>query len=211
MQPALVFSFALPRVDGRARYCDGNGGVVLSRGAVYGSVGSLERVQPSDLGETAKIGVGTRDREAVLNGESGEMSVGHEIGAVDMWNEAREGGHVPVSRVGNPSAVGRQPFGDLRPGVLDRFGFREYSPVRDDPQESDERRPGEADAEAVIEFVVQPRERLRVLGECVDVRMDQQVHVDEDQAKSSPSAYASTPATSSTSGSVQRPSDTDRV
>ena len=67
--------------------------------------------------------------------------------------------------------------------------------VRDEPQESEQAGPGQANARDAAELAVEPGTRATMLREGSDVSIDEQVGVDQDHLYESPSATARTSAT----------------
>src|SRR5689334_8420540 len=113
-----------------------------------------------------------------------------------------------LRRFGDPDGIDVQPELDLVPRVGHWLGALEYPRVGDDAQECQERRPWHADAPCGTKLGVEPCACTNVLRKRFDVRVDEQVGVEQDHRNDSPSARASASATSSTLPMRQRPRST---
>lgn len=113
-----------------------------------------------------------------------------------------------LGRSRNPRGLAVEPVFDLLPGRADRSGPLEDTRIRDEAKEGEQTRPRQPDSRGSVEALIEPSARPLVLGEVLNVRVDEQVRVDEDQWNRSPSAAASASATSSTLSRKQRPRET---
>ncbi len=104
---------------------------------------------------------------------------------------------VAFRRQGNPDGLGGEPRLHLPPCGGHRGGARKDARVAGDPREREQAGPRQAYRRGGVDPFVEPLVRPRVLRERGHVRVDQQIGVDEDHRNSSPSATASTSATSS--------------
>jgi len=135
-----------------------------------------------------------------------------------VWNQIRAHGRlgkkptqdlsVSIRRSGNPNCFTVEPFLDLTPGRSTRSGPLEDTRVRDQAEESEQTRPGQPDSCGAVQSLVEPGARALVPSEVLNVGVNEEVRVDEDQWKRSPSAAASASATSSTLSRRQRPRET---
>ena len=168
-----------------------------------------QRVLPFQTVEAGEVTVRRAQNETVFDGERGQMRVGHEIrAAFRLPHQRGEGLLVAFRRQGNPDRLGGEPRLHLPPCRGYRSGAREDARVADDPHEREQAGPRQAYRRGGVDPFVEPLVRPRVLRERGHVRVDQQIGVDEDHRNSSPSATASTSATSSRLPARHRPRST---
>src|SRR4051812_20164090 len=140
-----------------------------------------ERIEPGDTGKAGEIGVGAAEREAVLDGESGKVGVGHEItGRLSFNEKLTENDRILARWLGNPDARMGNPLDHLLPrhARAERSGI--HSRIGRKPQEREQDLPRKAHSGARIQLVFQPRPchwMLRIAG---DLRVQQQIRVDQD-------------------------------
>lgn len=117
----------------------------------------------------------------MLDGQGRQMRVGHQAGSRLRQIEERTQGF-PMSRCGNrnPSRSGLQPILDLPPSVAHAHRPLHDTRIRNDPDEGQQRRPRQPDSSKLFELTIQPRVCLAVLRHLPDVRVDEQVGVEED-------------------------------
>src|SRR5271157_3611520 len=114
-----------------------------------------------------------------------------------VWNQIRAHGRlgkkptqdlsVSIRRSGNPNCFTVEPFLDLTPGRSTRSGPLEDTRVRDQAEESEQTRPGQPDSCGAVQSLVEPGARALVPSEVLNVGVNEEVRVDEDQWKRSPS------------------------
>src|SRR5258708_413002 len=117
---------------------------------------------------------------------------------------------MPLRRLRNPRAVAGEPVAYLTPCLSDRFGSREYARRGDEAQEREEARPRQTDIGGSAELPVEPVPGIAMLTESAHMGVDQDIGVDEDHLKDSPSAIASASLMLS-SGICAGPRSTTRV
>lgn len=138
-----------------------------------------------------------------------EMCVGNQVRTHGcLRQEAPQHLSVSLGRRWNPHSIAVEPLFDLLPCGADRGRPLEDTRIGHQAEEREQARPGQPDPRGAVEALVEPGPGALVLGEVVDVGVDEKVRVDKDQWKRSPSATASASATSSTLSSRQRPRDT---
>ena len=82
-----------------------------------GSAG--DGVEPGDLAEASKAGVGRDHLESVFDAERGEDDIGHQIRAeVEIPDQPSEDLAVPSARCGNPRRRRIEPFLNVVPSLL---------------------------------------------------------------------------------------------
>src|SRR2546427_1464272 len=116
-----------------------------------------------------------------------------------------------VRGLGNPDRGTIEPFLHLAPGGGEGLGALEYPRVGDQPHVRQQARPGEPHGCRAIQPLIQPGARGFVLGKRGDASIEEQIRVDQNHRYASPSAAASTSATSSMLPSRQRPSEVEGV
>jgi hypothetical protein len=115
------------------------------------------------------------------------------------------GGH------GYPTSLAIKPFLYLLPGFFERLRVLKNTGIGNEPYESQQTRPGKAQRLKATEPFVEPAAGGVMLLETSNMRVDEEVGIDEPHRKLSPSAMASASATSSMLPIRQRPKDTDLV
>lgn len=106
---------------------------------------------------------------------------------------------MPLGGDRDPCRLGVEPLLDLPPGLRGRLRAFENAGVRNEANERDERLPRQADAAGIGKPCVEPATSRFVLLEITNVRVDEDVRIDEDQENASSSALARVSATLSTS------------
>lgn len=110
------------------------------------------------------------------------MRVGYEVGLSRcLGDETPERLPMPVGRRRNPHWLTVEPLFDLRPGGTRRLGALEDARVGHHSQERHQALPREADAHGAIQLTIEPRVCRVMLWQVGDVRVDQEIGVDEDQ------------------------------
>jgi len=170
---------------------------------------SGKRILESKPREAREVAVRRCQHQAVLDGERGQMCVRNQIRARGRLDK-QSAEHLSVSfrRRGNPNRFAVEPFLDLMPCRATRRGPLEDTRVRDQAEEGEQTGPGQPHPCGAVQSLIEPGTRALVLIEVLNMRVDQEVRVNEDQWKRSPSAAASASATSSTLSRRQRPRET---
>src|SRR5918994_5179779 len=96
----------------------------------------------------------------------------------------------------------------MKPCLLGRLGTLEDATIGDQAQEGEQGRPGKSHRYGAGQTTVQPRAGSLVLGKLRDVSVDEEIGVDEDHRKPSPSASARASATLSRSPIRHLPKET---
>ena len=163
-----------------------------------------KRILPAQLWKPREVAVGRDERQPMFDGESGEMGVGDELGAAGTRaKETAQDVGMRIGRSGNPNDVERQPLVDAAPDVGYRKSRPEDAGVRDDSNESEERRPWKPDSPRPRERSLEPRLRRLVRGKGRHRRRNEKVRVDENQRRHSPSAASKRAGMQSTLGTRQ--------
>ncbi len=95
----------------------------------------MQRVDPPQIGEAGEVGVCRDQRDAMIDGQGGELGIGHRRTPHPVAHQQlAEQLTVVLCRLRHPSARG-VPLLDLLPGVVRRQWDREGSRVGRDPEE----------------------------------------------------------------------------
>src|SRR5260370_42129904 len=116
-----------------------------------------------------------------------------------------------MGRLWNPGAFAGEPLAHLAPRIGDRFGTFKYARIGHQPQEGEQARPRQADIGKSAELPVEPFPRRAMLTERAHMGVDQNIGIEQDHLKDSPSATASASLTLSRGPVCTRPSATARV
>lgn len=171
-----------------------------------------QRVVPSESGKAREVPVGRTEQEAVLNGECGEVRVLDQIPPYRaVGQQARKDLDMPIARLRDRCTLAIHPRTDLLPGVGDGFRLLEDARVGDYAQERQQAWPGQTDRSASAELPIRPFARCAMLEKRCDVGVDQNIGVDQNHLKDSPSVAARTSETLSMLPSLHRPRLTVRV
>src|SRR5215472_3537502 len=171
-----------------------------------------ERVQPPQAGKSAKITIGGAKGYSVLYCERCHMGVRHQISVHSgQCDQSAQRLRMMLGRLGDPSRITSEPRHHLPPGVGDWLRVLEYAWICYDTKECEQTRPWQSDTRNIVELLIEPIAGSLVLGERIDMGIDQEVGIDKDQAKSSPSVIARTSAILSMLVIRARPRSTDRV
>jgi len=118
---------------------------------------------------------------------------------------------MPFRGLGYPSQFAIKPLRNLVPSVRRGLRFLKDSRIGDNPKKRQQTVPRQSHRRIPVEFCIQPSTCAFVLLEGADVRIDQEVGVDENHLKDSPSATARTSATLSRFAARHEPRSTARV
>ena len=148
----------------------------------------------------------------MFNGYCGEVRVRHEV-CLDAWcfKEFPKNFAMAIRGFRDPHGIAAKPREYLPPCVGYGRGPLEHTWIGGHAQESQQARPRQADRRRAIQPFIEPRAGTLVLGEDADVRVDQQIGVDQNYLKRSPSATAITSVTLSMLPTRHRPKDSVRV
>ncbi len=161
---------------------------------------------PLEALEAAEVRVRRAQCQPVLDGDGRQVCVGNEVRAVAYGRH--EGGQnlvVVLRGFRGPYGWALQPLLDLPPGVIAGHGAVEDPGIRDQAHERHQARPGQADRRDSVEPLVEPASCRFVLSEVLHSGVDEEVGVNEDQRKSSPSPTARASPTSSSVPTRHRP------
>ena len=148
----------------------------------------------------------------MLNRQCSEMSIRYvvcpKIGGGEKTIQDR---CMPVSGIRNPGRPAIEPFPHLPPGVFKGLGPLEDAGIGYNTEKTQQTRPGKAEWFESMKFFIEPGTGFRVLFECGNVSVEEEIGIDDSHRKSSPSAMARTSDMSSMLPMRQRPRSTDRV
>ena len=173
---------------------------------------SADRILPAESRESTEVSIRRSDAASVVDGERRELCVGNEVsGRRDLRDQL--GQDLPKSLGGlrDPDRFAIEPLFDLLPCGADGFGPSEHAGIGDESKEGEQARPGKPHTRAAAQSIIEPLACDGVLLEVGDVRIDENIGVDEDQRSPSPSATASTSAMSSMLPIRHPPSETALV
>ncbi len=148
----------------------------------------------------------------MLDGKCGKVSIGDEI-CMHARGREKFAEYLAMTLTGlrNPHSLGREPGEHLPPRFRNRRGPFEHTWIGSQSQECKQARPWQANRSYAVKACVEPCTGARVLGKSTDVRVDQQIGVNQYHRKDSPSTVARTSETLSILPARQRPRDTARV
>ncbi len=169
-------------------------------------------VQPRQAGKSREPAICGAQSQPILHCERRQMGVRHQIAMHPRESEkfAKQFG-MTFGRLRDPCGIAREPSQYLVPCVGYRFGALKYARICHDSQECQQARPGQANARNTVQLPIEPIPSELVLRERADTGINQEVGVDQNQSKLSPSAIASASATLSMLGMRTRPRSTDCV
>ena len=134
------------------------------------------------------------------------MSVRYEVRPHSIaCQQCSQNGSVPFPRKGNPDGLTVQPLFHLVPSARERLRPLEDPRICYQPNETQQAGPRQAHTRVPVQLRVEPPPGGAVLRESGDVRIDEEIRIEENHRNGSPSAIASASATSSRFGAKQRP------
>ncbi len=114
-----------------------------------------ERVHPTQPWEAREIAVGGIEREAVLQSQSREISIRHQVGLhARQGKQLAEELGVTFTRLRNPYDVTGKPRSHLLPRARDGLGLFEDTGVCDEPQERQQARSGQPNWSVAVKLAV---------------------------------------------------------
>src|SRR3989304_6773355 len=108
-------------------------------------------------------------------------------------------------RLGNPCHLAVEPSLDLSPSFDHGFRFLKHPRICRDAKKRQQAMPRQSNRSIAIELCVKPPARVFMLGKRTDVRVDEQIGVNENHLYDSPSATARPSAPLSTLPARQVP------
>lgn len=171
-----------------------------------------QRVFPAQAGKAAEITVGGEKNQSMLDGKGCQMGIRNQICPQALVNQqCFQRFTMAFGGLWNPDRRTIQPLFDLLPRFIDGFGVLENSRVGYQPNKSQKTGPGQPDGSRTAQPPVKPLPGSGVLRKVVDMSIYEQIGIDQDHRKFSPSAIAMASEISSRLPAKQRPSDTDFV
>ncbi len=148
----------------------------------------------------------------MLERKGRQVSVGHQVSSCSRDRQERAKNlSMTVGRQRDPGGWAIEPLFHLPPGIYYRPGMLENARIGDQTDKPEQTRPGQPDRCGSIQPIVEPGSRRRMLSHRGGMGIDEQVSIHEDHKWDSPSAIASTSATSSMLPTRQRPRETSGV
>ncbi len=128
-----------------------------------------------------------------------------------MGNKSFQYGGVAFGRLRNPHGVGADPIFDLSPCIADRFRLFKYAGIAHQTNKGEQTRPRQPHTTRSRKLGIKPGSGCDMIGERAHMGIHEQIRINKDHLKSSPSATASASATSSSRLIRHTPRSTVRV